>query len=139
MPIARVTRRAHFCSAHRLRREDWSEERNREVYGDCGNPNWHGHNYVLDVTVAGPVDPETGFVMDFRVLKQIMHERVVIDVDHPQEGMVRTLGSMLKLDDTPLEIREWMRDPGQNTDEILEQHGFGSSEIEELRDKGAVA
>ncbi|MDX1495141.1 MAG: 6-carboxytetrahydropterin synthase [Longimicrobiales bacterium] len=82
MPVVRATRRAHFCAAHRLHREDWTEERNREVFGDCSNPNWHGHNYVLDVTVEGPVDPETGFVMDLKALKQAMADRVVDDVDH---------------------------------------------------------
>lgn len=82
MPVVRATRRAHFCSAHRLNRDEWSEERNRDVFGDCSNPNWHGHNYVLDVTVEGPVDPDTGFVMDLKVLKQAMNARVVEDVDH---------------------------------------------------------
>jgi len=82
MPVVRATRRAHFCSAHRLHRDDWSDEQNRETFGDCSNPNWHGHNYVLDVTVEGPVDPETGFVMDLKMLKQAINDRVVQDVDH---------------------------------------------------------
>lgn len=82
MPVVRATRRAHFCAAHRLHREDWSEERNRDVFGACSNPNWHGHNYVLDVTVEGPVDPETGFVMDLKALKEALADRVVDDVDH---------------------------------------------------------
>lgn len=82
MPVVRATRRAHFCSAHRLHREDWSDERNRKTFGDCSNPNWHGHNYVLDVTVEGPVDPETGFVMDLKTLKHAMAGRVVDEVDH---------------------------------------------------------
>lgn len=82
MSTVRVTRRAHFCAAHRLFREDWSDEQNREVFGDCSNPNWHGHNYILDVTVEGPVDPDTGFVMDLKALKHAMSARVVDDVDH---------------------------------------------------------
>ena len=82
MPVVRATRRAHFCSAHRLFREEWSEEQNRDTFGDCSNPNWHGHNYVLDVTVEGPVDPETGFVMDLKALKAALSDRVVDDVDH---------------------------------------------------------
>ncbi len=82
MPHVRVTRRAHFCSAHRLFHDDWSDEKNREVFGDCSNPNWHGHNYVLDVTVEGSVDPVTGFVMDLKALKEVMNARVVDDVDH---------------------------------------------------------
>lgn len=82
MPNVTITRRAHFASAHRLHREDWSEEKNFEVFGDCANPNWHGHNYELIVSVAGPVDPETGFVMDLKQLKDVIQDRVVVDVDH---------------------------------------------------------
>ena len=82
MPTVRVTRRAHFCSAHRIYRDDWSQEQNREVFGDCSNPNWHGHNYILDVTVEGSVDPETGYVVDLKVIKKVVKERVVDDVDH---------------------------------------------------------
>jgi 6-pyruvoyltetrahydropterin/6-carboxytetrahydropterin synthase len=52
------------------------------VFGDCSNPNWHGHNYELEVTVVGPVDPETGYVMDLKELRDLVQERVVVDVDH---------------------------------------------------------
>lgn len=82
MPIVTVTRRAHFAAAHRLHREDWSEEKNFEVFGDCANPNWHGHNYELIVSVEGPVDAETGFVMDLKALKDVIRDRVMVDVDH---------------------------------------------------------
>lgn len=82
MPTVRATRRVHFSAAHRLHRPEWSEERNAEVFGDCSNPNWHGHNYDLEVTVEGPVDPETGYVMDLKLLKEAVTERVVVDVDH---------------------------------------------------------
>lgn len=82
MPRVRITRRLHFCAAHRLAREDWSEEENRRVFGDCANPNWHGHNYDLEVTVVGPVDPETGYVMDLGELKALVNRRVVDDLDH---------------------------------------------------------
>jgi len=82
MPTVRVTRRVHFSAAHRLFRPEWSEERNRDVFGDCSNPNWHGHNYEVDVTVSGPVDPETGYVMDLKRLKELLNERVIDDVDH---------------------------------------------------------
>jgi 6-pyruvoyltetrahydropterin/6-carboxytetrahydropterin synthase len=82
MPNVQVTRRLHFSAAHRLHREDWSEGRNRDVFGDCSNPNWHGHNYEIAVTVEGPVDPETGYVMDLKVLRDLVEDRVVSDVDH---------------------------------------------------------
>ncbi len=82
MPTVRATRRVHFSAAHRLHRPDWSDERNASVFGDCANPNWHGHNYEVDVTVEGPVDPETGYVMDLKLLREAVEERVVRDVDH---------------------------------------------------------
>ncbi len=82
MARVRVTRRLHFSAAHRLFRPEWSQERNRDVFGDCSNPNWHGHNYELDVTVEGPVDGETGFVVDLKTLRDLVQERVVADVDH---------------------------------------------------------
>jgi len=78
----RATRLVHFSAAHRLYRSDWTDERNAAVFGDCSNPNWHGHNYELEVTVEGAVDPETGFVMDLKRLKDLVEERVVADVDH---------------------------------------------------------
>ena len=82
MPVVKATRRVHFSAAHRLYRPDWSDEQNAQVFGDCSNPNWHGHNYEVDVTVEGPVDPETGFVMDLKRLKEVLEERVVGDLDH---------------------------------------------------------
>jgi len=82
MPSVTVTRRAHFAAAHRLFRPEWSEERNRSVFGDCANPNWHGHNYEIEVSVHGPVDPTTGFVVDLKRLRDLIEERVIRDVDH---------------------------------------------------------
>ena len=82
MPVVRAARLVHFSAAHRLYREDWSEERNEQVFGDCSNPNWHGHNYELEVTVEGEVDAETGFVMDLTRLKELVEKHVVSDVDH---------------------------------------------------------
>jgi len=82
MPRVRATRRVHFSAAHRLFRPDWPDDRNREVFGSCANPNWHGHNYELEVTVEGEVDPETGYVMDLKRLRAALESRVVEDVDH---------------------------------------------------------
>jgi 6-pyruvoyltetrahydropterin/6-carboxytetrahydropterin synthase len=82
MPTVRATRLLHFSAAHRLFRADWSDERNAEVFGDCANPNWHGHNYALEVTVEGSPDPATGFVLDLKRLKELVQERVIGDVDH---------------------------------------------------------
>jgi 6-pyruvoyltetrahydropterin/6-carboxytetrahydropterin synthase len=77
-----VTRRLHFSAAHRLHRAEWSRERNAEVFGLCASPNWHGHNYEMEITVEGEVDPETGFVMDLKRLRDLAEERVVEDLDH---------------------------------------------------------
>ena len=82
MPRVRVTRRLHFSAAHRLGREDWDDARNREVFGLCSNPNWHGHNYEIDVTVEGEINPETGYVLDLKHLRELVEERVVNEVDH---------------------------------------------------------
>lgn len=82
MPTVRVTRRIHWNSAHRLFRPDWSDERNEQVFGACANPHGHGHNYEMDVTVSGPIDPETGFVMDLKLLRDLLENRVESDLDH---------------------------------------------------------
>jgi 6-pyruvoyltetrahydropterin/6-carboxytetrahydropterin synthase len=82
MPRVRVTKRLHFAAAHRLGREDWSAEENARVFGQCSNPNWHGHNYELDVTASGEVDRETGFVVDLKALKALVQERVIDELDH---------------------------------------------------------
>ena len=82
MATVRVTRRLHFSAAHRLHRADWSQARNEEVFGLCASPNWHGHNYELDVTLEGSIDPETGFVYDLKKLRDLVEARVVLDVDH---------------------------------------------------------
>jgi 6-pyruvoyltetrahydropterin/6-carboxytetrahydropterin synthase len=82
MPRVQVTRTLHFSAAHRLRRDDWSDERNLEVFGECSHANWHGHNYELDVTVEREVDPETGYVVDLGELKRIAEEHVIRDLDH---------------------------------------------------------
>ena len=82
MPRVKVTRRVHFSAAHRLGREEWSEAENRRVFGDCSNPNWHGHNYEMDVTVSGEIDAETGFVYDLKDLRDAVERTVVADVDH---------------------------------------------------------
>lgn len=82
MAEVRVTRRLHFAAAHRLGRSEWSDARNAEVFGQCANPNWHGHNYELDVTVEGPIDPATGYVLDLKVLRDLVEERVIDALDH---------------------------------------------------------
>lgn len=78
----KVCRRATFNAAHRLFREDWSDEQNRNVFGKCSNPNYHGHNYVLEVWLEGKIDPETGYVIDLKILKDYIKEEITERFDH---------------------------------------------------------
>ncbi|MCB0600388.1 MAG: 6-carboxytetrahydropterin synthase [Saprospiraceae bacterium] len=77
-----VTRIEKFNAAHKLWVKDWPDEKNWEVFGKCANPNWHGHNYTLYVTVKGKPDPVTGFLLDARVLSQIINQEVLEHLDH---------------------------------------------------------
>lgn len=77
-----VTRKAHFNAAHRLHNNDKSDEWNRRMFGKCNYPNWHGHNYVLEVTIAGEPDPETGFIIDLSKLHDIIEKKILEPCDH---------------------------------------------------------
>ena len=77
-----VIRKAHFNAAHRLHNDDWSAEKNKDVFGKCNNPNYHGHNYDLEVKVVGEVNPDTGYVMDMKILKQFIKSEVTEIYDH---------------------------------------------------------
>ena len=77
-----VSRKAHFNAAHRLYRKDWSFEKNDAVFGKCNNPNYHGHNYELIVGVTGAINPETGFVMDVKILADLIKEEIEDEFDH---------------------------------------------------------
>jgi 6-pyruvoyltetrahydropterin/6-carboxytetrahydropterin synthase len=77
-----VSRSAHFNAAHRLYRKDWNDEQNNDVFGKCNNPNFHGHNYELIVGVTGDIDPQTGYVIDIKILKDIITQEVEEPFDH---------------------------------------------------------
>lgn len=77
-----VTRLLHFNAAHRVHNPALSEEENRRLFGKCNNPNWHGHNYRLEVSVKGPIDERTGYVMDLGLLRDIVTREVVDKTDH---------------------------------------------------------
>ena len=100
-----LTRRETFTAAHMLSRPDWSDEKNKAVFGKCANKNWHGHNYIIFITVAGQPDPDTGFVMDAKRLSDITNELIVDDMDHAN----------LNLDVA------WMPEGKQPTTEIIAQ------------------
>jgi 6-pyruvoyltetrahydropterin/6-carboxytetrahydropterin synthase len=78
----RVCRRETFNCAHRLNNPAWSEEKNKEVFGKCNNNNYHGHNYVLETWVDGAIDPDTGYVMDAKILKDIIRKNITEPFDH---------------------------------------------------------
>lgn len=82
MPLMVLTRRVRFCAAHRYHRPEWSDERNLAVFGPCANPHGHGHNYLLEVSVEGEVDPVTGFSVDMGALDGVLREEVVERLDH---------------------------------------------------------
>lgn len=99
-----LTRRERFNAAHKLYREDWSEEKNREVFGKCANHNYHGHNFELFITIKGNVDPETGFTMNAKHLSKLIKEEVVKKLDHMNvnvdvefmKGVIPTTENMAK-------------------------------------------
>lgn len=80
--IVTVSRKAHFNAAHRLYRKNWSDNKNAQVFGKCSNPNFHGHNYELIVSVTGKINKETGFVIDMKILKDIIKEEIEDAFDH---------------------------------------------------------
>ena len=82
MKTVQVIRRERFNAAHRLFNPNWSDEKNEQIFGKCSNKNWHGHNYTLFVTVEGTVDPDTGYVIDLKVLSDIIKNRIVDKMDH---------------------------------------------------------
>jgi len=80
--VVYVTRKEHFTAAHRLHNPDKNPEWNQATFGPCNHPNWHGHNYVIEVTVAGQPDPETGYVVDLGKLKKVIQHRILSKCDH---------------------------------------------------------
>lgn len=77
-----IFRKAHFNAAHRLYRKDWDNKKNLEIFGKCSNPNFHGHNYELIVGITGDIDPETGYVIDLKILKNLILEEIEEPFDH---------------------------------------------------------
>lgn len=77
-----VFRKAHFNAAHRLHNPNWSDEKNQAVFGVCNNPNYHGHNYEMEVRVTGEVNPETGYLIDLKILKDVIEEQIEKRFDH---------------------------------------------------------
>ncbi|MHA7865464.1 6-pyruvoyl trahydropterin synthase family protein [Flagellimonas marinaquae] len=77
-----IVRCEHFNAAHRLHNKDWTDEKNQAIFGKCNNPNYHGHNYELEVKVIGTVDPDTGYVIDTKILSDLIKDRILARFDH---------------------------------------------------------
>lgn len=82
MPKVTISRKEHFNAAHRLYNQQWSDEKNDAIFGKCNNPNWHGHNYEVIVSLTGEPDPETGFVYDMKKLSDLINELIIEKLDH---------------------------------------------------------
>jgi len=108
-----ITRREHFNAAHKLWREDWSEEQNYKTFGKCSNKNWHGHNYTIFVTVKGIPSVETGFVIDLKDLSLIIRQEVIEPLDHKNLNLdVPFLSGLLaSTENIVIKIWEQIEDP----------------------------
>ena len=111
-----ITRREHFNAAHKLWREEWSDEKNVEVFGKCSNKNWHGHNYTIFVTVKGIPSTETGFVIDLKDLSVIIKDKVIEPLDHKNLNLdVPFLqGLLASTENVIIKIWEQIEDPIKN-------------------------
>lgn len=111
-----ITRREHFNAAHKLWREEWSDEKNAEVFGKCSNKNWHGHNYTIFVTVKGVPSTETGFVIDLKDLSVIIKDKVIEPLDHKNLNLdVPFLqGLLASTENVIIKIWEQIEDPIKN-------------------------
>lgn len=116
-----ITRKERFNAAHRLFREDYSDEKNFEVFGKCSNPNWHGHNYDLFVTVKGDVNPETGFVINLKQLSQIIKEKVIQKLDHKNINLEVDFmeGKLASTENIAIAIWEQLDEPVRKLNAVL--------------------
>ena len=108
-----ITRRERFNAAHRLFKPEYSDEKNLEVFGKCSNPNWHGHNYELFVTVSGEIDPETGFLINLKGLSKLIRQKIVEKIDHKNINLEVEFmqGRMASTENLAVAIWEQLEDP----------------------------
>jgi 6-pyruvoyltetrahydropterin/6-carboxytetrahydropterin synthase len=116
-----ITRREHFNAAHRMYREEWSEEKNAEVFGKCANPNWHGHNYNLFVTVKGEITHATGYLIDLKDLKVIINDYVIEKLDHKNlnKDVDFMAGKMASTELLCIEIFNQLKGPIENHEGVF--------------------
>jgi len=113
-----VSRKAHFNAAHRLYNNSWTDARNAAIFGKCANPNFHGHNYELIVSVKGEIHPETGFVMDMKVLKQLIHDEVETKFDHKNLNEELTEFKILNPTAENISVVIWQKLRGKISDHL---------------------
>lgn len=128
--VVYVTRREHFNAAHKLWNDDWSEEKNMEVFGKCANPNWHGHNFNLFVTVKGEPRDDTGFVMDLKHLSQMIKEYVIEPLDHKNLNLDVPFMKGIKASTENLVIAIWEQLEPQLEKEGVQLHSLKLWETE---------
>lgn len=116
-----ITRRERFNAAHRLFKPGYSDEKNLEVFGKCSNPNWHGHNYELFVTVSGEIDPDTGFLINLKGLSKLIREKIIEEVDHKNINLEVAFmkGRMASTENLAVAIWEELEKPIQKLDSKL--------------------
>jgi 6-pyruvoyltetrahydropterin/6-carboxytetrahydropterin synthase len=116
-----ITRRERFNAAHRLFRDDWDDSRNLEVFGKCSNPNWHGHNYELFVTVKGEVDPRLGYLVDLKNLSELIREVIVDKLDHKNINLEVEfmIGRMASTENLAMAIWEQLEKPVRKMGALL--------------------
>lgn len=110
MKTTYIIRKEHFNSAHKLFREDWSEEKNEEIFGRCSNKNWHGHNFNLFVTVKGVPSVDTGFIINLKVLSKIIKENVINKLDHKNLNLdvPELIGVLPSIENLVIFIWDWL-------------------------------
>lgn len=108
-----ITRRERFNAAHRLYRPEFTDQENLEIFGKCSNPNWHGHNYELFVTLKGEIDPKTGFLVNLKDLSQLIKEKVIQKIDHKNINVEVDFmkGKMASTENLAVAIWEELVDP----------------------------
>ncbi len=116
-----ITRRERFNAAHRLFRPDYSDEKNMEVFGKCSNPNWHGHNYQLFVTVKGNLNDETGFLINLKTLSKVIREKVIAKLDHKNINLEVDFmkGKLASTENLAIAIWNELEDPVKNLNAML--------------------
>jgi 6-pyruvoyltetrahydropterin/6-carboxytetrahydropterin synthase len=118
MKTTYIIRKEHFNSAHKLFREDWSEDKNEEIFGRCSNKNWHGHNFNLFVTVKGIPSVDTGFIINLKVLSKIIKENVINKLDHKNLNLdvPELIGVLPSIENLVIFIWDWL-------DQEIAEHG----------------